>query len=433
MGQLLSHPIEEKQLDYKTHAKLSYSVGAMQGYRMSMEDAHNVRINEDETIAVFGVFDGHGGKQCAEYLAEHLPKYIFRQLIRKRSKSRNRSHNNDYTHSHSHKYQHQPQHQHQHNNSNSNSQQRAQLLNGEVLRLLKHSFFKTDHELSNYDNFINCGSTGTILVIIDKKLYVANTGDSRCIISTSAGAAKSLSYDQKPNIMGERVRIENSNGYIVNGRINEILALSRAFGDFKFKIPYLTATNNNYIIDNIKRQVEERDKERSNKKAQQQQKQEKEEEEGRNDPQPQGSSTSSSLSKHKVQKDRQSLGSHEYIHIPPESFQVTVEPDILIFDMNEQPTPEFIVMACDGIWDCFKNDQLVKLIRDKLVLGWKLNKIVEYILNDSLTMANNYTGIGFDNMTLIIIALHLDGRVAENIDEWYAHMIEKIEKEKGLR
>lgn len=48
---------------------------------MSMEDAHDAKINEDETIAVFGVFDGHGGQQCAEYLSHHLTKHIFRRLI----------------------------------------------------------------------------------------------------------------------------------------------------------------------------------------------------------------------------------------------------------------------------------------------------------------------------------------------------------------
>ena len=62
MGQLLSHPIEEKELDYKCYTNLTYCIGSMQGYRMTMEDAHNVKINETENLAVFGVFDGHGGK-----------------------------------------------------------------------------------------------------------------------------------------------------------------------------------------------------------------------------------------------------------------------------------------------------------------------------------------------------------------------------------
>ncbi|CAK9437323.1 uncharacterized protein LODBEIA_P17010 [Lodderomyces beijingensis] len=364
MGQLLSHPVEEKELDYKSHTKMTYCVGSMQGYRMSMEDAHSVKINEDETVAVFGVFDGHGGKQCSEYLREHLAKHIFKHLLSEKDKA-------------------------------SRHHSRRQCDNKHIIALLKHAFFKTDHDLSHYSNFINCGSTGIILCVVNNKLYVANTGDSRCILSTQNGCAKPLSFDQKPNLMGERVRIENSNGYVVNNRINEILALSRAFGDFKFKIPFLKSTNNEYIIQNIKM-------EKTNPHH--------------------FLESGSSLEQTRAE-------THEYVQIPPELFQVTVEPDILIYDMNEVGEPEFVVMACDGIWDCFKNSQLVKLIRDKLVLGWRLNKIVEYILNDSLTMANNYTGIGFDNMTLIILALHSDG----DIDKWYEKMITKIEREKGLR
>lgn len=45
-------------------------------------------------------------------------------------------------------------------------------------------------------------------------------------------------------------------------------------------------------------------------------------------------------------------------------------------------------------------------------------------------MANNYTGIGFDNMTLIIVAIHKEE--GETIDKWYEKMISKILKEKGL-
>ena len=80
MGQLLSHPIQEKQLEYHTHSKISYAVGLMQGYRITMEDAHSVMINEDESLSVFAVFDGHGGRTSADYVAEKLPRLIFKEL-----------------------------------------------------------------------------------------------------------------------------------------------------------------------------------------------------------------------------------------------------------------------------------------------------------------------------------------------------------------
>lgn len=343
MGQLLSHPIEEKELDYKSYTNLTYCIRSMQGYRMTMEDAHDVKINEHENLAVFGIFDGHGGKNCSQYLAEHLPKLVFTKL-----------------------------------NKIASAVYLKQVKDidlKDVFDILKNSFFKIDKDLSHHANMVNCGSTATVVTIIANYIVIANTGDSRCIVSRN-GHAKPLSFDHKPSNMGERVRIENSNGYILNNRINEVLALSRAFGDFKFKLPYLSSSRNKYI------------------------------------------------------KENQKLLGDKLITLPPELFQVTVEPDIMLYDMQKLDSPEFLVIACDGVWDCFKNGQLVKLIRDKLSLGWRLNKIVEYILNDSLTMANNYTGIGFDNMTLIIVAIHK--KEGETMDDWYESMKEKILKEKGI-
>ncbi|KAK6456473.1 ser/thr protein phosphatase [Scheffersomyces xylosifermentans] len=337
MGQLLSHPIEDKEIENHSHETLSYVIGTMQGYRMTMEDAHDVRINEDESLAVFGVFDGHGGKTCSDYLADHLVKYIFKHL-------------NSY-------------------------QNKASLPLKDYMKIIKDAFFKVDHDLSRMANLVNCGSTGIVATVVkDKYIVVANTGDSRCILSID-GVAKTLSFDHKPIIMNERIRVENSNGYILNNRINEILALSRAFGDFKFKLPFIDSSRNKYINQNEKH------------------------------------------------------FKNSLVHLPPELFQVTVEPDLLVYDLVEASgVPEFIVLACDGIWDCYKNSQLIKLIRDKLALGWKLNKIVEFVLHDCLLMANNYTGIGFDNMTLIIVAMHSKG----SIDQWYEMMTHKIHKEKGL-
>lgn len=164
--------------------------------------------------------------------------------------------------------------------------------------------------------------------------------------------------------MGERVRIENSGGYVINGRVNEVLALSRAFGDFNFKLPLLSLNpserHNAYLEQN-----------------------------------------------RKLIKDN-------LVALPPELYQVSVEPDVLVYDLKFLSEPEFIVLACDGIWDCYTNDQLIRLIRKRLRDGWNLQHISEYVLNDCISMANNITGIGFDNMTLMIVALHTNG----SLEQW---------------
>lgn len=45
----------------------------MQGWRKSMEDAHIAQLDLTDGVAVFGVFDGHGGKSIkTECFPEHI-------------------------------------------------------------------------------------------------------------------------------------------------------------------------------------------------------------------------------------------------------------------------------------------------------------------------------------------------------------------------
>ncbi|XP_077991842.1 protein phosphatase 1G-like [Glandiceps talaboti] len=76
MGAYLSSPVTDKLSDDKSTEKLSYGASAMQGWRLSMEDAHNCILNLDEDTAMFGVYDGHGGAEVAIYCAQHLPDFI---------------------------------------------------------------------------------------------------------------------------------------------------------------------------------------------------------------------------------------------------------------------------------------------------------------------------------------------------------------------
>ena len=45
--------------------QLSYSSVSMQGWRRTQEDAHLVNMNLTNGESIFGVFDGHGGREIA--------------------------------------------------------------------------------------------------------------------------------------------------------------------------------------------------------------------------------------------------------------------------------------------------------------------------------------------------------------------------------
>lgn len=79
------------------------------------------------------------------------------------------------------------------------------------------------------------GCTANVALIVGNDLYVANAGDSRCVIA-EAGKFEELSIDHKPDNEGEKARILKAGGSVFNGRVNGNLSLSRAFGDFDYKL-----------------------------------------------------------------------------------------------------------------------------------------------------------------------------------------------------
>ncbi len=78
------------------------------------------------------------------------------------------------------------------------------------------------------------GCTATVVLITPQEIYCANAGDSRTVLS-KAKKACDLSVDHKPNDREEKRRIEQAGGFVQEDRVNGMLALSRALGDFEYK------------------------------------------------------------------------------------------------------------------------------------------------------------------------------------------------------
>ena len=165
----------------------SYAANTNQGIvRDYNEDRVSVIINMNKPkyytstepwpkISYFGVFDGHAGNKCAEFLRDNLLNYIC---------------NNNY-------------------------------FPNDVPNAIKYGFKKIDEDyLYNYA-FINnqlidnSGSCGLILLIINNLIYIANVGDSRCVGSFKNGKIqKDITLDHKPNTPYEKERIVKNGGKI---------------------------------------------------------------------------------------------------------------------------------------------------------------------------------------------------------------------------
>lgn len=79
------------------------------------------------------------------------------------------------------------------------------------------------------------GCTAVLALLAGSKLYVANAGDSRCVVCRD-GKAYEMSFDHKPEDEIELNRIQTAGGKVTpDGRVNGGLNLSRAIGDHAYK------------------------------------------------------------------------------------------------------------------------------------------------------------------------------------------------------
>lgn len=341
MGQILSQPLTDKESESGQNKHLAYGLSCMQGWRISMEDAHTTILDLEKTnnnnnnnnnddiktdddnsnddnetktastskntvtdstdpVAFFAVYDGHGGDRIAKYTGDNLYKLITKE---------------------------------------------PEFHKGNFGKALQNTFLATDREIleDNELKLDQSGCTATTVLLNSKKIVCANAGDSRTVLSVN-GSAKPLSYDHKPNNEGEHARICAAGGFVDIGRVNGNLALSRAIGDFDFK---------------------------------------------------------------------------KSTDLPPEEQIVTAFPDIIEHDITEND--EFVVLACDGIWDCLSSQQVVEVVRRGINDRKSLVEISESIMDVCLAPSSGGSGIGCDNMSIVIVAL-LQGKTLE---EWYDHIIAK--------
>ncbi len=170
------------------------------GRRPTMEDAvatiHRFRGKLDEDY--WGLFDGHGGKTVATWLAERLHGYLATTVSALAGKR-------------------------------TNEAVRSSI--DEAFRAASAALRK---ELPVSSRM---GSTAVVAVLLQRTLHIANCGDSRAVLC-NAGNAHRLSFDHKPELACERERIKEAGGHVYQthplgpARVDGVLSVSRSFGDF---------------------------------------------------------------------------------------------------------------------------------------------------------------------------------------------------------
>ncbi|KAK2803411.1 cysteinyl-tRNA synthetase [Onygenales sp. PD_10] len=79
----------------------------------------------------------------------------------------------------------------------------------------------------------NSGGVATIMYLQNMELFVANVGDAQAVLVQSSGDFKYLTTNHDPAEASERERIREAGGFVSrNGKLNDRLSVSRAFGYF---------------------------------------------------------------------------------------------------------------------------------------------------------------------------------------------------------
>jgi len=300
MGNSGPHTSKSSDTGESLELGLKWGLSGMQGWRASMEDAH-FAIPELSGAgwagtAAFGVLDGHGGADVAQYSASVLPQIIGAQ----------------------------PSHDPQ--------------------NALLAAFFKTDERMRDVPGLDsdNQGCTANVCLVSKEHIVVANAGDSRAVLCRG-GRSVPLSEDHKPSLRRERDRIARAGGVVVDTgdmggpRVMGDLNLSRSLGDFRHKQDL-------------------------------------------------------------------SLNAAEQI--------ITCKPDINTF--YRQPNDEFMLLACDGVWDVLSSEDAVEFIRSRigatLTDSDSITEVVEELLDACLSPDLRSTrGLGGDNMTAVLIVFNNQG------------------------
>mmetsp|Transcript_90915 Transcript_90915/g.266196 ORF Transcript_90915/g.266196 Transcript_90915/m.266196 type:complete len:622 (-) Transcript_90915:72-1937(-) len=201
MGAVLPTAVTPVVVERHGGALFRIGFAEMNGWRKNMEDAHVIVMKD--TWGFFGVFDGHGGDQCSNFVMQRLTKEL-----------------------------------------EDAGAPRDDAAMKELMLRLDREFLATGQP---------SGSTGTFAVVTPPaggagkcQLRVGNIGDSRVLLGRADGSIVEgpgtdggLTTDHKPDYPDERKRIERTGGHVefLQGvaRVNGDLAVSRSFGDAPHK------------------------------------------------------------------------------------------------------------------------------------------------------------------------------------------------------
>eukprot|EP00928_Gymnodinium_smaydae_P039846 TRINITY_DN27132_c0_g1_i1.p1 TRINITY_DN27132_c0_g1~~TRINITY_DN27132_c0_g1_i1.p1 ORF type:complete len:704 (-),score=148.67 TRINITY_DN27132_c0_g1_i1:110-2074(-) len=178
-----------------------------QGPRATMEDEEillqDLATSNWRHCSFFGVYDGHGGRECVSFVRQRLHMNFVASLHAK------------------------------------GGLDKSAQVHQDILESLRQGFEETDRQFLSLPSQQkgSGGGSGCVAVVacvVGGWVWCANAGDSRAVLCRD-GKAVQLSLDHKPDREDEASRIEAAGGFVSFRRVLGRLAVSRAFGDEEYK------------------------------------------------------------------------------------------------------------------------------------------------------------------------------------------------------
>jgi serine/threonine protein phosphatase PrpC len=187
--------------------RFNAAVYSEQGFRATMEDEEillqDLATSNWRHCSFFGIYDGHGGRECVSFVRQRLHMNFVAALHGK------------------------------------GGLDKSSQVHHDIYESLTHGFLETDRQflsMAQSQEGFNGGSgcAAVVACIIGGWIWCANVGDSRALLCRE-GKAVQLSLDHKPDRDDEAARIESAGGFVSFRRVLGRLAVSRAFGDEELK------------------------------------------------------------------------------------------------------------------------------------------------------------------------------------------------------
>ena len=307
-----------------------------------------------------GVFDGHGGDECSEFLSQHLAATLARYMLRDREALQQAilqsSSNNTNV-----------------NYNNGNAATAEDAASETMRRIIKQSYLAADAEFIQPRGAPQSGSTAATVILFGRRLFAANVGDSRVVLCRSGGQCVELTSDHKPSRPDEAARVRAAGGFILHKRVMGELAITRAFGDksFKMGIKAMLEEDEDDMLDSHTHNATD----------------------GNGEHDYMQNSSSFSSQQDPYGSDGQAQQQQRDLTAP----LVSAEPEIASTILSH--SDEFCLLACDGLFDVFRSQDAIALARQELINHKGEPAEVARILSDQAIRVRRSR----DNVSILIL------------------------------